>query len=269
MGFSAFPKEVRRLALLEAELVAACTLEEIERIEGNIFPSSEEGQARELFSQCAAKKEELVKRKITLLEGESNLVSKMESLMPLMFYLSPAEMEIQFNAIELESSLLSNKDRKVQERVLKDLKHLRFREKFRIVDDLERSGPDAFSVGLQKVAEDVLETNSLDALQALSPHILREILRGEGASPEGAAHAIEEYLKALRVQAKAAEDFYYGAIGEGMEILIGLPDSIRLKVDQLIWEAAGGEAIDPTDEANAELIAGAILHSLEERMGVA
>jgi chorismate mutase len=88
-------------------------------------------------------------------------------------------------------------------------------------------------------------------------------------SPEGVVHAIEQYLEALRTQAGVAEAFFDGRIAEGIEGLLKLPEDIRLKIDQLIWEAAGGEAIDPTDEASSELIAAAILHSLEERMGVA
>lgn len=87
-------------------------------------------------------------------------------------------------------------------------------------------------------------------------------------SPEGAAHAIEEYLKALRKQAEIAEAFYYGRVGEGIEGLLDLPEDVRLKIDQLIWDAAGGEALDPTDPESGELIADAILFSLEERMGM-
>ncbi len=87
-------------------------------------------------------------------------------------------------------------------------------------------------------------------------------------SPEGIAYAIEEYVEALREQAATAEAFFYGKVGEGIEGLLKMPEDVRLKIDQLIWEAAGGEAIDPTDEASGELIADAILSSLEERMGM-
>ena len=87
-------------------------------------------------------------------------------------------------------------------------------------------------------------------------------------SPEGIAHAIEEYVQALDRQASVAEAFFDGRIGEGIEGLLNLPEDVRIKIDQLIWEAAGGEAIDPTDEASGELIGDAILFSLEERMGM-
>lgn len=88
-------------------------------------------------------------------------------------------------------------------------------------------------------------------------------------SPEGIAHSVEKYLEALRTQAGVAEAFFNGRTAEGIEGLLALPEDIRLKIDQLIWEAAGGEAIDPTDESSSQLITAAILHSLEERMGVA
>lgn len=87
-------------------------------------------------------------------------------------------------------------------------------------------------------------------------------------SPEILAHAMEEYVKALQFQAQTAEAFFFGRIQEGMEGLLKLPEDIRTKVDQLIWEGAGGEAIDPTDEKSGQLIAAAILHSVEERMGM-
>ena len=50
-------------------------------------------------------------------------------------------------------------------------------------------------------------------------------------SPEGIAHAIEEYLSALRRQAKVAEAFFYGRIGEGIEGRLRLPEDVRLRID--------------------------------------
>ncbi|MBI5272501.1 MAG: hypothetical protein HY861_00780 [Chlamydiia bacterium] len=87
-------------------------------------------------------------------------------------------------------------------------------------------------------------------------------------SPEGIAHAIDEYLRALQAQSRIAEAFYYGRVGEGIEGLLSLPEDIRFKIEQLIWEAAGGKAIDLTDQASGNLVAESILFSLEERMGM-
>lgn len=88
-------------------------------------------------------------------------------------------------------------------------------------------------------------------------------------SPEGITYAIEQYLEELRLQAGVAEAFFHGRIAEGIEGLLKLPEEVRLKIDQLIWDASGGAPMDPTDEASSEIITAAILHSLEERMGVA
>ncbi len=87
-------------------------------------------------------------------------------------------------------------------------------------------------------------------------------------SPEVLAHAIDEYLRALKLQTETAQAFYLGKIGEGVEGLLQLPEDIRLKIDQLIWEGAGGEPIDPTEESSQELVTAAILHNVEERMGM-
>lgn len=88
-------------------------------------------------------------------------------------------------------------------------------------------------------------------------------------SPEVIAYSIEQYLQELRLQAAVAEAFFHGRIAEGIEALLALPEEVRLKIDQLVWDASGGVAIDPTDEASSEIITAAILYSLEERMGVA
>lgn len=87
-------------------------------------------------------------------------------------------------------------------------------------------------------------------------------------SPEVLAQGIDAYLEALQHQARTAEAFFFGRIVEGMEGLIQLPPDIRLAVDQLIWDAAGGQAIDPTEEGSQAVIASALMHSLEQRMGM-
>ena len=88
------------------------------------------------------------------------------------------------------------------------------------------------------------------------------------SSPEGVAYAMEKYAKALEHQVEVAKAFYLGQLAEGMEGLLLLPNDIRLRIDQLIWDAAGGMALDPTEEASQSVIAGAIMHSVEERMGM-
>ena len=87
-------------------------------------------------------------------------------------------------------------------------------------------------------------------------------------SPEILACAIEDYVRALKHQVAVAKAFFFGRIGEGVEGLLNLPEDVRLKIDQLIWEGAGGEAIDPTDESSRGLISKAILFNVEERMGM-
>ena len=87
-------------------------------------------------------------------------------------------------------------------------------------------------------------------------------------SPEGLSYAMEEYVKMLKHQVAVAEAFFFGRLAQGMEGLLKLPPEVRLKIDQLIWEAAGGAALDPTEKESQSLIAAAIMHSVEERMGM-
>lgn len=87
-------------------------------------------------------------------------------------------------------------------------------------------------------------------------------------SPEGLSHAMKEYVHALQHQVSIAEAFFFGRLTEGLDGLLKLPEDIRLKIDQWIWDAAGGAAIDPTEKASQSLIAAAIMRSVEERMGM-
>ena len=87
-------------------------------------------------------------------------------------------------------------------------------------------------------------------------------------SPEVIAHAMKEYIQALQHQIAVAKAFFLGHLAEGMEGLLQLPEDVRTKIDQLIWDATGGVAIDPTEEESQSLIAAAIMYSVEERMGM-
>lgn len=87
-------------------------------------------------------------------------------------------------------------------------------------------------------------------------------------SPEGAVYAIEEYIEGLRRQAQVAEAFFFGRIGEGMEGFFRLPESVRLRVDHLVWQSSDGKSMDLAQEEASPLIADAILLALEERMGM-
>jgi len=87
-------------------------------------------------------------------------------------------------------------------------------------------------------------------------------------SPEVLSYAMEDYVRALKHQIEVAEAFYFGRLAEGIEGMLQLPEAVRLKIDQLIWEAAGGSALDPTEVDSREVIAAAIMHSVEERMGM-
>ncbi|HSX37572.1 MAG TPA: hypothetical protein VLE95_01945 [Chlamydiales bacterium] len=82
-----------------------------------------------------------------------------------------------------------------------------------------------------------------------------------------AIRTMDQYVKSLKKQASVAEAFYFGRIEEGMHGLLSLPKEIRLKIEQLIWDGAKGESVDPTERGGQELICDAILFSLEERMG--
>lgn len=87
-------------------------------------------------------------------------------------------------------------------------------------------------------------------------------------SPEVMSTAMKEYIRSLKKQIAIAEDFFFGRIAEGMSGLMQLPEDVRLKIDQLIWDASDGHTLDPSKKESRSLIAAAIMHSVEERMGI-
>lgn len=130
--------------------------------------------------------------------------------------------------------------------------------------------PESFAQSIRGLAREIADQNSLEPFKGLEESQKNEILRfvGSGASPEGIAHAMEEYIQSLEQQMNVAEDFFFGRLGLAMEGFIKLPEDVRLKIDQIIWNTAGGNPIDPTEKESQSLIAAAIMRSLEQRMGM-
>jgi hypothetical protein len=98
--------------------------------------------------------------------------------------------------------------------------------------------------------------------------VMRQVGDSKNVSPEGLAHAMESYVTALQHQVEVAKAFYLGRLQQGVEGLASLPDDVQTQIDQLIWESSGGEPIDPTLVDAQNLIAGAVMHSVEMRMGM-
>lgn len=88
-------------------------------------------------------------------------------------------------------------------------------------------------------------------------------LAGNTMSPEILAHAVDEYVGSLRKQIKIAEAFYFGRMKEGMEGLSKLSIKIRERIEALIWQVSNGSS----EQSSSDVVA-AILHSVEEQMGV-
>lgn len=86
-------------------------------------------------------------------------------------------------------------------------------------------------------------------------------------SPEGMAHSIQSYVDLLEHQARTAEAFFFGRLGEGMEGLVKLPEEVRERVDALLLEKTGGEPLNAADEESQILIAAALVRCLEEGIG--
>jgi len=87
-------------------------------------------------------------------------------------------------------------------------------------------------------------------------------------SPEGVSHSMLQYVEMLEHQIETAKAFFLGSTTKGIQELLKLPEDVRSRIDQWIWRAAEGASLDPNNKQAQELIAAAILRSLEERMGM-
>ena len=268
------PSEHKEFAAIESRLEAGnLTLRDIRDIEDGMLLSTDEKTKKfseGVFSRIGQKRNALIEKEIVRLEGKTDIGSKVLRLKLLNADLLPEEADTEALALAREVPL--EKDARTQATVFKQLEEIRFAAAQPLVHELDDGALDSnFASRVRQVAKTMVEQNSLTPFQGLNSIQQREVYRyaGRGGmSPEVLAHAIEEYIHALQHQVEVARAFYFGRLGEGVEGLLQLPEDIRLKIDQLIWEGAGGEAVDPTDASSQELITAAILHNVEERMGM-
>ncbi|OGN64473.1 MAG: hypothetical protein A3E80_03430 [Chlamydiae bacterium RIFCSPHIGHO2_12_FULL_49_9] len=258
-----FPQEPRRAASLEMRLeLGDLTLEEIQEIEGqlvNEVATSLFGKLEEAKSRFQ-KKQAVLSQKVHAISQEVNQVdlewdgSELEDLSEKIIDLTQRLFGLFQEPSESPYVQTLLQDAK------RHLEDLNFRFVFPLVSEL-----DDHSLG-KTFARDLKELT----FQELTPSQQAEIVAHTGTgpmTPEIYAQGIEDYLLALQAQVDVAKHFFFGRIEEGMEHLLALPEGARQRIDQLIFEKTGGEPIDPTDERSALLIAGAIMRSLEERMG--
>lgn len=141
-----------------------------------------------------------------------------------------------------------------------------------IYSELESSSSEGefetFAFSLKAIQRRLLRGHSLAPLAELSEEQREKVvtLAGGQGSPEGIAHGIDLYLKHLKGIAHIGALFYEGDIERGMEGIWSLPEGLRGRLDQLLWEANGGEALDVS--LSHLVVAEALFHLLEQEMGI-
>jgi hypothetical protein len=165
-----------------------------------------------------------------------------------------------------------------QERILLMKQGTKSAKELRVIEGLEfgfheplahEFNPEAiestFASRMEQIAKEVRTTHSLGFyeknLSAAQKKQIEHFVRGE-IDPEHIAYAVDAYIRDLRKQIKAAEAFYFGRMKEGLAKLNKLSKEVQERVDSLMVEAVGH--CGQTTEA----IVSAILHSVEEQMGV-
>ncbi len=175
MGSMSFPsKEMMQLASFEARLGEDLSLQDIEEIEQQIVGLNQttdktRGIAVGLFNRLEAKKPALIDRGIVKMEQASDPVSKIKLLTPLIGYLEPSAVDEKLEAIKLEASLC---DQKIQDAVQKQLEHLEFAQQKPVIYEVE-----GLRAEMERIAQKIEESGTLDALKLLNPVQLGEVRR--------------------------------------------------------------------------------------------
>lgn len=180
MKGASFPPEVPRFGAIERRISEELTLSQIEEISDQIFNEMTEKTrdiGSKLLGSLEKKREKLIDREIDLLEADHNPASKIERLKSLMFFLSPEEIEMQFEAIEMDVSLSSEIDSRILKTAERELQLLRFREEFRVVDELFSEAPSDFSTRMRDIAKKIQTANSLEPFKDLNEVQIKEIYR--------------------------------------------------------------------------------------------
>ncbi len=177
-----FPQEARGFAAIEQSLEADLSLSQIEKIGEQIVNTKTTDKTREvglgLLNRLESKRDALVNQKLAELNQTSNLVSKIKQLQPLIYFLPPEEIDRQLSAIEMDASLLSGQDQKLQESVQQQLDHLRLSLDKPIFQELDANTPHGFAAKAKEVANAVLRTGSLAPLaEGFNAVQLREVCR--------------------------------------------------------------------------------------------
>jgi|GEM_PF-3873917 len=179
-----FPSEVSKFAALERRIAEDLTLKQLEEIADQIFNEMTEKTrniANRLLNKLEQKRGKVLNREIALLESDDDLSSKVERLKSLMFFLPPEEIHRHLDAIEIQLSLCSGTDAKIVE-IAKDLKLLRLREEFRMVDELYSDAASSFASQMRKIAEEIQIKGFFKPLENLNEVQLQEIYRAGGYS---------------------------------------------------------------------------------------
>lgn len=216
-------------------------------------------------------------RQIQLLESASDLAVKIQKSWDSQ---EPAELAEKIVALENRVNLLEGDSPEV-EKIRAVAKDLHFQFVFPLVlelsdeplsDEFEGEGPYSFARTIHSIAESIWKSQDLSLIKQLNTTQCSEVMRlgakGASMSPEVLSYAMKEYVETLKHQVEIAKCFFFGKLVQGMEGLLSLPEDVRIQVDQMIWDAAGGVPIDPTEEDSQALIAASIMQSVHQRMGL-
>lgn len=234
------------------------TLNKLRSLEDRLLlMSNEENReiADELYECIATKREELLKKEMEK-NSPDNICNQLKIRM-LCEDVEPGAWEGRFDYIKRKAA--------GQRGLLKQFEKLEFIEAEPLAHEFdEKAIESTFSSRMACIARMVRSQNSMAPYwENLSPVQQRAIvcLSGERPSPEGLSNAVDAYVANLRKQMRAAEAFYFGRVKEGKEILSKLSQEVQKRVDELVWQASGGSA-------TPETMVAAILHSVEEQMGM-
>lgn len=161
------------------------SLERIGELEEKVFDAGTTEKTKEigqsLLNRLDVKRNQLIAQKKEDLGKMYDPLERINTLRPLINYLAPEEIEGEFEAIEMEISLLDGQEGKIKEAATRQLEHLRLAIERPIVHELESNAPYSFIEKMQQVSKAIEQSNSLEPLQMLSASQKRAIFYNSDA----------------------------------------------------------------------------------------
>lgn len=259
MGINSFPS--KELFSIQQRLNSkSLTISELSSIETQVL-NTDDATSRvglSILGQIQDKRETLLKKEVTHL-GEGSISSQVRRVQLVSSFLAPSQLEEEIGHLKEHAKVSSPS-------VQAQIEAVEFQSAYPVAMELQHDAAQStFANRMIVTAKEMRAQNSMAPFQKhLNEVQQKDVLRfsSNPQSPEDVSLAIEKYVDDLQRQSDAALDFHFDRVEQGELKLESLSSETQDRVDELVWVHSEGATKED------HVMTDAILHSLEERMGM-